>query len=94
MVDAGTRLVADSRIVGRSLYVGPKVKVRQRDDGELVLDQGWEVRAVWEAYADDWEDAELFCRRMIRILNGITQVRGWTGWFRDMFAALAYGFRR
>ncbi|EON67598.1 hypothetical protein W97_06966 [Coniosporium apollinis CBS 100218] len=94
VVDAGTRLVADSRIVGRSLYVGPKVKVRQRDDGELVLDEGGEDRAVWEAYADDWEDAELFCRRMIRILNTITQVKGWTGWFKDMFAALLYGIGR
>ncbi len=93
VVDAGTRLVADSRIVGRSLYVGPKVRVRQRDDGESVLDESGEERAVWDAHADDWEDAELFCRRMIGILNVITAVRGWTGWFKDLFAAAYHAVR-
>ena len=54
VVDAGTRLMADSRINGRALAIGPRVRVG--DDWEMVPDgskDGTEV-AVWEAYADEF----------------------------------------
>lgn len=54
VVDAGTRLMADSRISGRALAIGPRVTV----DGDWQLvpqgtKDGKEI-AVWEAYADDF----------------------------------------
>lgn len=54
VVDAGTRLMADSRIAGRALAIGPRVTV----DGDWQLvpqgsKDGKEI-AVWEAYADDF----------------------------------------
>lgn len=54
VVDAGTRLMADSRINGRALAIGPRVTVDAT--GEMVTDgskDGKEI-AVWEAYADDF----------------------------------------
>jgi len=95
VVDAATRLVADSRIVGRGLVVGPKVNVKQQESGEWVVlpkdaPEG-EVRAVWEAYADDFEDSEQFTRQMMKVLNGVARVKGWAGWVSDVIAAIRYG---
>jgi NAD(P)-dependent dehydrogenase (short-subunit alcohol dehydrogenase family) len=79
VVDAGTRLMADSRIVGRALVVGPKVKTRLDDDGMLVpeLSKGGKETAIWEAYADDFEQVDAFTARFIRMLNLVQIARGW-----------------
>lgn len=56
VVDAGTRFMADTRINGRALAIGPKVTVV--NDYELVpkgSENGKET-AIWEAYADDFEE--------------------------------------
>jgi NAD(P)-dependent dehydrogenase (short-subunit alcohol dehydrogenase family) len=56
VVDAGTRFMADTRIVGRALAVGPKVKTD--DDWQLLpktSEEGKEI-AVWEVYAHDFEE--------------------------------------
>lgn len=92
VVDAGTRLMADSRIVGRALVVGPKVRVD--DDWQLVpqIKEGREV-AVWEAYADDFEEVEAFSARFVRLLNQVEKARGWVGWASDMASALTYPLR-
>ncbi|KAH0565606.1 hypothetical protein GP486_000994 [Trichoglossum hirsutum] len=91
VVDAGTRFAADTRICGRGLVVGPKVKVEQREDGEWALvSKGGEDVAVWEPYADDYEECEVFTRRMIGLLNAATRARGWIGWFTDLFGVAGY----
>jgi NAD(P)-dependent dehydrogenase (short-subunit alcohol dehydrogenase family) len=54
VVDAGTRLMADTRIIGRSLVIGPKIRVD--DDWQVIPSSsphGTES-AVWEAYAEDF----------------------------------------
>ena len=99
VVDAASRLVSDTRIRGRVLVVGPKVKVRPKDDGsgqvELVAknEGGADVqeRAVWEAYADDFEESDTFSRNFVGLLSAVTTARGWLGWARDMFAAIRHG---
>ncbi len=94
VVDAGTRFAADPRIVGRALYVGPKLKVKQKGEGEWDLvekrDQGGVEKAVWEIYADDFEDSEVFMRRMVEKLNMETTLRGWSGWAMDLAGAIWY----
>ena len=37
LVDAVTRIAADRSIVGRAVAVGPKVKLRQEEDGDWTL---------------------------------------------------------
>jgi NAD(P)-dependent dehydrogenase (short-subunit alcohol dehydrogenase family) len=91
VVDAATRLTADSSILGRGLTVGPKVKVKQDGDGEWIVSEEGEERAVWEIYADDYEDTELFTHRLIKILNVLAMAKGWYGWFSDSVGALKYG---
>lgn len=96
VVDAGTRFVADSRIIGRALCVGPKMHVRQKSTGE------WELvtpgapksieTAVFEAYADDWEDQDQWNRNFVKILNLIQAARGWIGWAEDIAKATLYTF--
>lgn len=56
VVDAGTRLMADTRIMGRALAIGPKVTVDEQ--GELVPKDSakGQEKAVWEVYADDYEE--------------------------------------
>ena len=57
VVDAGTRLMADTRIIGRALAIGPKVTVS--DDGQLITTKfknGGNEKAVWECYAEDFEE--------------------------------------
>lgn len=94
VVEAGTRFVADPRIIGRAAVVGPKMKVKQDQDGEWGIVEAKEAdgeeKAIWEVYADDFEDSELFTRNYIRILNRVVEIRGWVGWSKDIFAALKH----
>jgi NAD(P)-dependent dehydrogenase (short-subunit alcohol dehydrogenase family) len=94
VVDAGTRLAADTRISGRGLAVGPKLKVEQQEDGGWALiSKGGEDVAVWEPYADDYEECEVFMRRMISMLNAATRARGWIGWVTDLVVVAGYGLK-
>lgn len=93
VIDAGTRLVADTRIIGRALVVGPKVRV----DNEWQLvpqksEEGKEI-AVWECYADDFQEVEAFTARFVRLLNEVERARGWFGWAVDMAGVFAYPIR-
>ncbi|KAF2477039.1 NAD(P)-binding protein [Lindgomyces ingoldianus] len=94
VVDAATRFVADSRILGRALVIGPKVNVKQHEDGEWKLvtkdAPGSRQTAIWEAYADDWEEADAFCRNIIGVLNAVQAARGWIGWAVDVVKAVGY----
>jgi NAD(P)-dependent dehydrogenase (short-subunit alcohol dehydrogenase family) len=95
VVDAATRLTADSSILGRALCIGPKTKVKQQEDGEWIVlptnSTEGEEKAVWEAYGDDYEDVEVFTKNMVRILNTVSSIKGWAGWFSDVFGAIKYG---
>lgn len=97
VIDAATRFAADESIIGRSLYIGPKMQLVQDEQGVAQLaikPQGSGVgptQAVWEAYAHDYDDVELFNRNLTRLLNQFTVVRGWTGYFVDLIKAVAYG---
>jgi len=95
VVEAGTRFVADPRIIGRTAVVGPMMKVKQNKDGEWEIVEeggaGGEEKAIWEVYANDLEDSEIFTRNYVRLLNRMVEIRGWVGWFKDIVAALRYG---
>ncbi|KAF2275407.1 NAD(P)-binding protein [Westerdykella ornata] len=95
VVDAATRFVADSRILGRALVVGPKVTVKQLDTGEWSLvskgTPGGTETALWEPCADDWEEVDAFDRNIIKILNSVQAARGWIGWAADLVKAVGHG---
>jgi len=95
VVEAATRFVADPRIAGRAVVVGPKLKISEDADGEWSLvekgGKAGEEKAIWEIYAHDFEDSELFSRNIVRVLNRVMEIRGWAGWLKDMIVALKYG---
>ncbi|PSS03178.1 hypothetical protein BD289DRAFT_359466 [Coniella lustricola] len=45
-------------------------------------------QAVWEVYAHDYETADYFVRRYLRLLNTIAQIKGWIGFWRELWHAL------
>lgn len=92
VVEAGTRLMADARIVGRVLVISPKVKTRLDDEGMLMpeLSKDGNETAVWEAYADDFEQVDVFAARFIRTLNLVQTARGWAGGLFDLLKAAIY----
>ncbi|MCJ1418931.1 hypothetical protein MMC32_005282 [Xylographa parallela] len=92
VVEAGSRFMADPRIVGRAVSIGPKLRVEEDESGEYVLTQKKEVapKAIWEIYAMDFEDTDVFQRRLVGILNRALELRGWIGWGSDMMGALRY----
>jgi NAD(P)-dependent dehydrogenase (short-subunit alcohol dehydrogenase family) len=93
VVDAGTRFMADTRIVGRALVIGPKV--RTNEEWELLSKDSEEGNEtdVWEAYADDLEEVDLFTARFVRMVNAVEVARGWAGWAYDVVLALTYPLR-
>jgi len=85
--------MADTRIIGRALAVGPKVRVN--DDLELLpntSEEGQET-AVWETYAHDFEEVDAFTSRFVRMVNNVEIARGWGGWAFDVVSAFAYPIR-
>jgi NAD(P)-dependent dehydrogenase (short-subunit alcohol dehydrogenase family) len=95
VVDAGTRFVADSRVLGRALVIGPKMHVRQKDNGEWDLVTPGTADSIetacFEPYADDWEDVDAFDRNLVKMLNLVQISRGWVGWAQDIVKAVFYG---
>jgi len=95
VVDAGTRFVADSRILGRSLVIGPRMHVRQKENGQWDLvtsgTPGGVEAAVFEPYAEDWEDVDAWDRNFVKLLNLVQIGRGWAGWGLDVVKAVLYG---
>ncbi|KAG8534277.1 uncharacterized protein KY384_001121 [Bacidia gigantensis] len=90
VVEAATRFVASPQIVGRALLVGPKMSVESDSDGHWSWSdkQTGEERAMMEIFAHDWEETETSQRRVIRALNKVVEIKGWTGWFVDVLKAI------
>ena len=93
VVEAATRFVADPRIIGRAVVVGPKVKAQQGADGlwELAEQPDVKEKAVLEVYVNDFEEADLSTRRIVQLLNRVVEIRGWSGWMMDIVGAIKYG---
>ncbi|KAI9889266.1 MAG: hypothetical protein M1814_005641 [Vezdaea aestivalis] len=90
VVSVVARFIGDSRIVGRAAVIGPRMNVKQREDGEWTFvereGKGSEEVAVWDAYAHDHEDSDAFIRKIIVMMNQFVAYRGWMGWLSDTLA--------
>ena len=85
VVEAATRLVAESSIVGRGLAIGPKVSMSETNAAGLQADdeQAGE-KSIWDVYAHDFEQCDLFSRRIVALTNLKASQRGWLGLFGDL----------
>ncbi|PWY90714.1 putative short chain dehydrogenase/reductase [Aspergillus heteromorphus CBS 117.55] len=99
VVEAATYLVANKKCIGRSLVTGPKLKldipdnVYMRGDDALekvkyVVEKADVERPIWEVRLHDVDTADVFTKRMIRIVAAVTALRGWVGWAQGMAGAV------
>ncbi|RMZ81013.1 hypothetical protein DV738_g2425, partial [Chaetothyriales sp. CBS 135597] len=51
-------------------------------------------QAIWDVYAHDFEQSDLFTRRVIAVTNIVATARGWTGFVFDIAARLTSPLRR
>ena len=93
VVEAASRFTADSSIVGRAVVVGPKLRVSQAEDGLLSLEKESkeDERGIWEIYAHDFEDCDVFSRNILGLLNRAAEAKGWAGWASDVCSGIGYG---
>ncbi|KAK8140029.1 hypothetical protein PG984_000095 [Apiospora sp. TS-2023a] len=104
VVEAGTRFMANTSIVGRALVVGPKVRVKEDNEvievtellqgtdvptGSSSGGEGSRVASSWEVYAYDYELVDMSNRRILKMLNQIEAMRGWAGFSRDIVVSVA-----
>ncbi|EXJ73105.1 uncharacterized protein A1O5_04254 [Cladophialophora psammophila CBS 110553] len=82
VVEATSRLVADQGIIGRALVIGPNTS--EEDAKAMGLERAIEDQAVWDCYAHDFEQTDLFTRRIVGVTNLVTQARGWVGIWSDI----------
>ena len=45
---------------------------------------------MWEVNAHDFDDTEMFTRRMVVILNQVASLKGWYDFAADLLRALRY----
>ncbi len=83
VVGAATRLVADQGIIGRGLAVGAKTSAEHAKAAGLPP-PAEDGQGVWDVYADDFQQSDLFTRRVIGVTNLITQARGYAGVVQDV----------
>jgi NAD(P)-dependent dehydrogenase (short-subunit alcohol dehydrogenase family) len=90
VVNAASRCVADQTVIGRGLIIGPKAT--REDAGRagmdtLKMEEGSEI-AVWDSYSHDFEQSDVFTRRMIAITNLRARRKGVGGLVSDIAWAL------
>lgn len=97
VVEAATRFTADPRVVGRAVSVGPKVKVEQDENGEWSFAEGdtgtAAEKTIWEIYPHDFEETDLFQRKIVGIYSRMADQRGWTGWTADLVGAMIHAVK-
>lgn len=90
VVDAASRCVADQSIIGRGLIIGPKAG--KADAQTAGMDVGMmkeeDKIAVWDTYSHDFEQSDVFTRRMIAITNLRAGRKGVGGLVQDIAWAL------
>jgi NAD(P)-dependent dehydrogenase (short-subunit alcohol dehydrogenase family) len=68
--------------------IDPAKNARTEENGVI------QERAIWEVYADDFEQVDLFTHRIVNVLNSVAAVKGWYGYAADIVAALRRPFAR
>jgi NAD(P)-dependent dehydrogenase (short-subunit alcohol dehydrogenase family) len=95
VTEAATKLVADSTIIGRGLAIGPRASMKEaRDAGFEVDDSRDGERAVWDVHAHDFDQSDIFSRRVVALTNMKSDQRGLLGLLGDLGWALSLPIRR
>ncbi|KAK9241932.1 hypothetical protein V1506DRAFT_569282 [Lipomyces tetrasporus] len=76
---AGSSLMADSRISGRSFVVGPRSSIVKTEQGESAMEV-----SLWEVHTDDLEASDVFMRGVVGLMNAAQ----WILWTKDIAKVL------
>ena len=90
---AAVRLVADKSIIGRGLIVGARGSAEQIENAGLEPTNGQDEQGVWDVYGHDFEQSDVFCRRVVGVTNIISATRGWGGIAADVVAKVSNAIR-
>jgi NAD(P)-dependent dehydrogenase (short-subunit alcohol dehydrogenase family) len=88
VVEAATRLIADKIIIGRGLIVGARGSVDQLNAAGLGSGAEQDGQAIFDVYGHDFEQSDVFTRRVIGVTNIIASARGWGGIVMDVTTKL------
>ena len=85
---AATRLIADKSIIGRGLVVGARGSREETQKAGLEMADNHDEQAVWDVHGHDFEQSDVFTRRVIGVTNIISAGRGWLGILADFATKL------
>ena len=94
VADAAVRLVADKAIIGRGMVIGARGSREEASRAGLEMADGLDEQAVWDVYAHDFQQSDVFTRRMVGITNIVSAARGWAGVAADVGWKLSSPVRR
>ena len=94
VVSACTRLVADQSIIGRALIIASKTTLEHAQQVGLESEIQVDGQDIWDCYAHDFEQTDLFSRKIVAVTNLIGNVRGWAGMGSDIWGNLSRKFWR
>jgi hypothetical protein len=86
VVKAVVRLVGDKGVLGRALMIGARGDAGQTKAAGLgeKAAVGGVGQAIWDYYGHDFEQTDVFVRRVIGVTNIVAAAKGWTGWLGDV----------
>lgn len=81
------RVLPEREVTGEEL-------VGQADvTGEVLVDEdvaAGKGQGVWDVFGHDYETADYFIRRYVRVLNTIAGIKGWIGFWKEFVNALLF----
>lgn len=87
VTNAAVRLIADKAIIGRALMIVSRGTKEQVQAAGIDWKEGDKHgNAVRDFAGRDWEQTDVFTRRMVGITNLVSASRGWVGWLADVIA--------
>lgn len=90
VIEAATRFVADQSIIGRAVAVGPKVDRKEALAVGLEIKAGeGDQKAVWDVYGHDFEQSDVFVRKIVGLTNLVAKQKGWIVYFQELAGSLA-----
>lgn len=95
VTSAAVRLIADKGIMGRALMIVSRGTKEQATAAGITWREGDKHgNAVRDFASMDWEQTEVFTRRMVGITNLISASRGWFGFLADIIAFFVLAFMK
>lgn len=92
VVSAAMRLIADKAIVGRALQIAARGQTLENEQAGLKPET--DGQAIWDVMGHDFEQSDIFTRRIIAVTNIVSIARGWTGILSDLASQMVHAVKK